>query len=296
MDIQRILTQIERENAAKKQMMFTLWDVGHGLSIWIQTPNGHNHWIDAGWYPETGFCPAHHVRHHYGETELDYLVISHPDLDHLHNLPKIIEHLGKPRVLRRNKSLPDREKFGDEQHEYQKKYKELDGSYGGGIEWSENPRNPDYNGGVTIEASCLSYREGMNKNNTSIVMFYSYKGWLFCFPGDIEEAGWLEFWSKYASDFQPLIDGATYRILVAPHHGRQSVYCQDMMDTIDPAMVLISDKYGMEPTHDSFRTKPNGIAWTTGEKKFLSTKTGGRIQFTVKGDGQCNYSQAPTAS
>lgn len=28
-------------------MMFTLWDVGHGLCIWIKTPNGHNHMIDA---------------------------------------------------------------------------------------------------------------------------------------------------------------------------------------------------------------------------------------------------------
>ena len=27
------------------KLVFTLWDVGHGVSIWIRTPNGSNHWI-----------------------------------------------------------------------------------------------------------------------------------------------------------------------------------------------------------------------------------------------------------
>lgn len=87
MDIRSIIEQVQRAEEREKVMMFTLWDVGHGLSIWIKTPNGHNHWIDAGWYPETDFCPAHHVRHHYGETKLDYLIISHPDADHRQNFP-----------------------------------------------------------------------------------------------------------------------------------------------------------------------------------------------------------------
>ena len=28
-----------------RELMFTLWDVGHGVSIWINTPNNSNHWI-----------------------------------------------------------------------------------------------------------------------------------------------------------------------------------------------------------------------------------------------------------
>jgi len=40
---------------------FTLWDVGHGLAIWIKTPSGHNHWIDAG--KEGEFSPSAHAAH-----------------------------------------------------------------------------------------------------------------------------------------------------------------------------------------------------------------------------------------
>ena len=30
----------------ERKLMFTLWDVGHGVALWIKTPNDSNHWID----------------------------------------------------------------------------------------------------------------------------------------------------------------------------------------------------------------------------------------------------------
>ena len=45
---------------ADRELVFTLWDVGHGISIWINTPNGTNHWIDLGRTPE--FSPSKHGR------------------------------------------------------------------------------------------------------------------------------------------------------------------------------------------------------------------------------------------
>lgn len=279
------------ESIAPKTMMFTLWDVGHGLSIWIKTPNGHNHWIDAGWYPDTGFCPSQHVREQYGETQLDFLIISHPDLDHLHNLPEIVNYLGVPRVFCHNKSLPNEDKYGSETFDYQRVYKSLDERFNTPITEAISPCNPEYNGGITIKTANLLYQPGMSCNDTSVVAFYAYAGWLFIIPGDIEATGWEKLWSQYSATFQPLINGATYKILVAPHHGRPSAYSQHMIDVIKPNLVLISDEHGQEPTDPRFRTKPIGIQYKNVTEKFFTTKTGGRMQFKITSDGKCTFDQ-----
>lgn len=276
--------------ADSKEMAFTLWDVGHGLSIWINTPNGQNHWIDAGKNNDTDFCPAKHVNENYGVRSLDYLIISHPDSDHLHNLPSVIENLGEPKTLRRNKSLPDSEKYGQGSFEYQKVYKKIDKKYDQTTVWEENPRNPAYNGGVTVKADCLSWRDGLGVNNTSIVVFYSYAGWLFICPGDIEADGWNELWPKNKKEFQPLLNSSDVKILIAPHHGRSSGYCKEMIEAIEPHLILISDKYGKEPTDQRFRDKPVGLPLDGTVTKFLSTKTSGRVQFIINSGGQATYS------
>ena len=100
-------------------------------------------------------------------------------------------------------------------------------------------------------------------------------------PGDIEEVGWKELWPQVKDDFQPLLDAADVITLVAPHHGRSSGYCKEMMGTINPHLVLISDKYGKEPTDQGFRDNPLGLKLGGKMTKFLSTKTSGRIQFII---------------
>ena len=91
------------------QLVFTLWDVGHGISIWIQTPSGAHHWIDLGKTPE--FSPSEYVGRRYGVTKIDYLIVSHPDQDHLEDLPNFKQTFGDPRLLLRNKTLPTQEIF-----------------------------------------------------------------------------------------------------------------------------------------------------------------------------------------
>ena len=106
-----------------------IWDVGHGLSVRLKTPNGQNHIIDAG--ANNGFSPAEHIAENYWDIDdiLNYLIISHPDQDHIQDLPNIVRFIGKPKTLLRNKTVPDQEKFGSENLEYQKIYKSLDISY-----------------------------------------------------------------------------------------------------------------------------------------------------------------------
>lgn len=289
MEDNEILIKAIEEAISPQKTMLTLWGVQHGLAIWIKTPNGHNHLIDAGTGGE--FCPGEHISKFYHEDDLDYLVLSHPDQDHIQGLPGIVGNLGEPRVLTHNRSIPDSEKFGSCSHEYQRIYKDFDGRFRSPVADARNPCNPSYNGGVTAKYAFLKYEEGMAKNNCSVVVFYAYAGWLFVFPGDIEDAAWIKLWDQKASEFMPMVQNSKHRVLVAPHHGRDSGYSQSLVDAVKPSLVLISDKWGQQPTDRRFRDCATGLDFGGVNYTYFSTKNGGRMQFIITSDGSCTFEQ-----
>ena len=113
-----------------------------------------------------------------------------------------------------------------------------------------------------------------------------YKGVLFVCPGDIEPLGWGELWRCHETSYRPLIDAAQFRFLVAPHHGRRSGYCGEMMDAIQPHATFVSDVWGDSETHPAFRQHPLGIRSASGDTvRYYTTKRGGRVQVEVSPDG-----------
>ncbi len=276
-----------------KDMQFTLWDVEHGISIWIRTPNDHNHWFDLGKTSE--FSPSTYVAQQHGVKEIDYLVISHPDKDHIEDLPNFMQAFKEPRVLCRNSSLPDREFFGSGESDYQKCMEYLHSRFIHPIPYEKDPKNPFFNGGIEYKNCDLKYGQfsdgsKLEGNNTSIVTFMLYKGVLFVCPGDIEPKGWAELWNQNKQHLQALITKATVRFLVAPHHGRKSGYSQEMMDSIQPHVVFISDKWGASDTHLMYYSKPLGLP-NNRTIRCLSTKTKGRILCEVNNKGELLLNQ-----
>lgn len=277
---------------------FTLWDVEHGLSIWIQTPKEQNHCIDAGKNNVTEFSPYGHMRKYYNVQKLDALIISHPDKDHIEGLPELIKNIGEPRVLHRNTTLPDQEKYGDCQAEYLKIFKKLDTSYIKPVNEETSPFNPLFNGNVIVHYFYNSYKDVMNKNDTSIVMFYNFKNNLFIMPGDIEPNGWSILRKKYIEKIKSIIDGARTITLVAPHHGRPSAYSQEMIDDLSPNLILISDKYAKHETDSRYYSAGTGLYGHLYNERLnpissdqiysLSTKTKGRIKINIEYNGQYN--------
>ncbi|MCY4492095.1 MAG: MBL fold metallo-hydrolase, partial [Thaumarchaeota archaeon] len=82
----------------------TVWNVEHGTSIFIVTPNGKKVFLDCGSSSE--FSPALEVNPK-NKKKLDYLVISHPHRDHIIDLENIDLQF-KIKVLSRNKKItPD---------------------------------------------------------------------------------------------------------------------------------------------------------------------------------------------
>lgn len=266
------------------QISITWWDVAHGLSIWIKTPSGQSHWIDAGHNGDNDFCPAEHVKQQYGETQMDYLIISHPDSDHISGLPRYIAALGDPKVLLRNKSLTHGETHGE--IACIKAYSRLNDTYTESVDYERSPYNPIVNGGVTIKTFFNNRDNVSNINDASVVAFYKIAGRVFVFPGDISETGWTMLWERNSPAIQEIIRGNQI-ILTAPHHGRASGYSNEMFTNLAPDLVIISDKYGKEPTDARFRTSPNGIKIGNESIKFYSTKTSGRIKVVISTENKC---------
>jgi len=288
---------------ANNKLSIRLWDVEHGLAIWIQTPNGQNHWIDTGKIAEdpqrgeNGFDPAGWVKSKYGVKSLDYLIITHPDEDHYNGLPELSSAFYPIKVLCRNKEFINnrtKELFGkdnlsDADIENLKPDKQtlysMHKQYNQSVDWNENPQNPEVNGGVTVQTYHAPYTDNISVNNASIIVFYKYKNRLFVVTGDIEKSGWDEVYNNHKVEIDKLIRDSDSVVLVAPHHGRESGYIQEMVDILLPTLILVSDKYGKEPTDPRFYNAGYGD-FVDGEwKSFASTKTSGMIYIEIDQDG-----------
>ncbi|MHA1164427.1 MAG: MBL fold metallo-hydrolase [Alphaproteobacteria bacterium] len=132
-----------------------IWEVGAGLCVRIRTPNGQNHIIDAGCSED--FSPSEHMHKYYWHEgdNLDFLIISHQDADHVADLPNIRKYLGDPKVYLRNKSVPDNEKYGLLERLYQKILQLFDNKFTADVKWENDPRNRDVNGGVSVKNAYL---------------------------------------------------------------------------------------------------------------------------------------------
>ena len=86
-------------------LKFITWDVEHGSSAYIQTPNGKNIVIDLGARRsvDTGFSPLAHLWHQWGVRHLDLVVVTHPHMDHIEDILALdnfsVQVLVRPRHL-----------------------------------------------------------------------------------------------------------------------------------------------------------------------------------------------------
>src|SRR5712664_1018234 len=88
-----------------------VWDVEHGNSMTLKTPDGKIVMIDCGMNDRTDFSPSTFVRNVWGVRQLDYLIVSHPHFDHIRDISNVREL--EPRVLKRRHVDLDRLATGD---------------------------------------------------------------------------------------------------------------------------------------------------------------------------------------
>ena len=237
------------------EMVF--WDAQHGSATYIKTPNGTHIVQDLGTgsygSDDKEFSPLLHLKNVYGVKQLDYVIITHPHMDHISdvmNFDKV-----SPRVFRRPKHLPKEDIMKDVREEDKPlldKYFEIDDNYNSPVSLEENPRLPANNGGVEIECFHPTSCSTSKINDHSIVTVVSYAESKIILPGDNEPPSWKELLEE--SNFKSAIKNAD--ILLAPHHGRESGFCPEIFEHFSPRLTIISDgRFCDTSATDRYRAK-----------------------------------------
>lgn len=271
-----------------KQVELVFWDVQHGHSIYIKTPNNRHIVIDLG----TGdysrgditFSPLLHLKRNYHIQQLDCVIITHPHLDHINDILNF--DLLNPKVLLRPSQLTNDEIIRDVREKDLtkfKKYCEINNRYNQPIAPDSlgNIHNPYNWGGLKIEIFSPINCSHDNFNNHSIVTVIEFADIKVVIPGDNEKQSFDELFQRYSNSFKNTIKDAD--ILLSPHHGRDSGFNLDFINLVNPRLTIVSDgRFCDTSANAKYSAKSRG--WkvfkrnsTSQERKCLTTNSDGAI-------------------
>lgn len=262
------------------------WDVQHGHSTYIKTPNDRHIIVDLGTGDYSGnnleFSPLLRLKNKYGVQRLDYVIITHPHLDHIDDILNF--DLLDPKVFNRPKQLTNEEVMQGVQEKDRKKFEkycEINSRYCSPVEPDSvnNTSKPENWGGLKIQTFTPSTCNHNNYNNHSIVVVIECAETKIVIPGDNQECSYLELMSK--PSFMAAIKNAD--ILLAPHHGRESGYNVDFVNQVNPKLTVVSDGRFCE-TSANGRYSAKSSGWTVHKKsggsnirKCLTTNSDGEV-------------------
>ena len=265
------------------EMIF--WDVQHGHSTYIKTPNGRHIMIDLGTGDYSGknlaFSPLYNLRTTFGVQQIDYLIITHPDKDHIDDILQI-DYL-KPKVFYRPKQLTNNEVMeGVREQDRLKfqKYCQLNDLYSVPVTSGPNdPDNPDNYGGLKLTSFIPTSCSHDSFNNHSIITVLEYAEIKVVVPGDNESCSFQELLKLSA--FKTLIKDS--HVLLAPHHGRESGFNIDFINLVNPYITIVSDGSKVD-TSASDRYSQKSRGWTVHKgngshetRKCLTTNSDGEV-------------------
>jgi len=210
-----------------QELLIIFYDVEHGSSAYLRTPDGKNMVIDlgVGSYKRSDdtFSPLAHLWNRYGIRKLDCVFVTHPHRDHLDD----INNFGafSPSILYTPRHLTDDDvRTGNQGKEgpIVEKFLEIRRSYSFPVSPSSDVTVPANVGGMEIAAFNPYLSSRSNLNNHSLVIVITYAGSKIIIPGDNESPAWNELLKR--PDFLAAINGVD--ILVAAHHGREAGYSE----------------------------------------------------------------------
>jgi len=225
---------------ATPYLRVTYLDVGQGNSALIQFPGNERMLIDGGGFARGTFDVGRMVvapfLFHSKILDIDYLVLTHPQVDHMNGLRFIASHF-HPKEFWYSGYGVKNQSFSElmEVIEAKKIKKRLPADLRGGRQIS----------GVKIEV--LHPLPGENReqlletsaglNDKSLVLKLSYGGESLLFPGDLERPGEEVVTSRA---------GALLKsdVLLVPHHGSKTSCSKTFIQKVKPRLSIISSGRG----------------------------------------------------
>jgi beta-lactamase superfamily II metal-dependent hydrolase len=265
-----------------------IWDVNHGNCSVVKLPNGKVVMIDCASNPLTGFSPILYTKAYWNLSQLDYLIISHPHMDHIRDIVNIESLL--PKLLTRPKIDHSvlLEKKSDEDLKVMRKYIEIDNRYTATPSTDDDPTLPSWSGGAEIFNYGLT-GEQSDLNNYTFVTFIQYGGFCFASGGDLSSKGWELMINQQGESFTQRLENVNF--FQVPHHGRAEGFHPVVFNYMkDVRLMMVSDTKEQD-TSAVGRYSDYCKGWEdvynenakeyVKERKVLTTRNDGRIKIIV---------------
>ena len=265
------------QNSSNSNLKITIIDVGQGNSALIQTPEGKTILVDGGGFSDassfdTGKFIVAPFLWQKGIWSLDYVILTHPESDHLNGLIFILANFAVQTLIK-NHDGKNSESYVNLMRLCKKVNIRI---------WTPSTRADQLNLGpiklIFYESPNEKFSYGYNNN--SLVFKLIYNKFSMLFPGDI-----LNNREKNLSNNTDI--NLDSNILLSPHHGSTTSSTKVFLDKIKPGIVIIScgrhNRYGFP--HDKvlkrykkfgiqiFRTDTDGAIFISSDGKHFSTKT-----------------------
>lgn len=240
-------------------------DVGQGDSTLI-TCGDHSMLIDAG-DDSKGTAIQNYLQKQKVE-ELDYLVLTHPDADHIGGAPVIITKFDINKVFMSN--------YEKDNKTYQKLIQALDNKR---LKYTAPKVNSQYSLGTAKITILAPNDEYDNPNDSSIALLIKNGDNTFLFTGDAGEDAENDILANNID-----ISADVYKV---GHHGSKYSTSQDFFKAVDPEYAVIScgenNSYGHPhaETLNTFRTNGVKVYRTDEDGTIVATSDGEKITFNV---------------
>ncbi len=224
----------------------TFLDVGQGDGIVIHTPDGTTFLIDGGSTSETkvGEYRLKPFLKYHGIRDVDYMIISHADEDHISGQIELLQHSGQAGSIRIKQILLP---------EPSAKYQSEDG-YRRILSMAQKVHVPvsyihtgDRIHLRELEICCLhpdAGYDGESANAYSTALSISWRGYRFLLCGDLEGTG-EEIVLKRLNESA---FAGPYDVLKVSHHGSKNSTSEEFLKIVEPSLAVIScgrdNRYG----------------------------------------------------
>jgi competence protein ComEC len=219
-----------------KDLQVTFLDVGKGNAALVSFPGGKKMLIDGGGFGSGRFDVGEMVvapyLWHSKILRVDYLVLSHPQADHMNGLCFIAGSF-HPKEFWHNGDQVETQGYKDLMAiiDARKIRKKLPADLRGEIQINGvrvQVLHPDPDGPVVRVKD-----DGKQLNNNSLVLKITCGDTSFLFPGDLEKAGEEALIARAG----PMIQS---HILLSPHHGSKTSSSREFLELVRPRVCIIS--------------------------------------------------------
>ena len=249
-------------------MQIWIFDVEHGSCACLITDAGEVVLFDCGTNTTTGFTPTQWLRDN-KIGQVDHLVISHFDADHVADAHNLADSLAV-RTLWRNRhqsSARIRARKGD--------YSGRDAGLEAALDLHEKYIYPAPQLSFPMPTYANSPSSFEDQNNLSLVAIPQIDGMTTVFPGDLEADGWDAL--LRTSEFRQDLNKVDF--FVAPHHGRRSGFTPAIFGggLPQPSLCIISDTSVLEANPPDYGQYAAGVRFGTQVRRVLTTRRDGNI-------------------